>query len=314
MVTPKRQHLIRRVDLFGLRLFLSAVEERQIGRAALREHIASSTATKRIQDLEEMIGVALLERTPHGVVATPAGDALVRCAEEMFASLDTMRAQIDALTDGMTGEVVIASARSIIVPFLARVLGDFAKEFPLIDVSVLELDHAEIVGAVASGNADIGVFSQSSSLHIHEVDVVPYQSERMVAILPRNHPLALRESVALEDLIGENVIAVGDDIAMAMTEAARLLGKRFTPRFNVKSAGVAISLVQSGMGVTVQPESLLRIELFDQITALRIAGSGSFRLIQVATPRGRPHNAAAQALLKLLLERPAPQELPDPIH
>ena len=77
-MTFNRLHLIRQVDLFTLRLFLSAIEEQQIGRAAIRENIAASTATKRIQDLEEIAGVRLLERTPKGVSASPAGAVLAR--------------------------------------------------------------------------------------------------------------------------------------------------------------------------------------------------------------------------------------------
>jgi DNA-binding transcriptional LysR family regulator len=65
--------LVRRIDLFTLKLFLSTVEEGQIGRAAVREHIVASAATKRIQDLEELAGLRLLDRNPKGVVPSAAG-------------------------------------------------------------------------------------------------------------------------------------------------------------------------------------------------------------------------------------------------
>src|SRR5262245_45086075 len=111
-MTFNRLHLIRQVDLFTLRLFLSVIEERQIGRAAIRENIAASTATKRIQDLEEIAGVKLLERTPRGVAPSPAGDVLSRHVRAIFGHLDDMRTEISAFSDGVRGELVVASARS----------------------------------------------------------------------------------------------------------------------------------------------------------------------------------------------------------
>ena len=119
-MTFNRLHFIRQVDLFTLRLFLSAVDEQQIGRAAVRENIAASTATKRIQDFEEIAGVPLLERTPKGVVATPAGEVIARYIRKLFADMDDMRAEIAAFSEGLRGEVFVASARSIFVPFLSR--------------------------------------------------------------------------------------------------------------------------------------------------------------------------------------------------
>src|ERR1700758_4417112 len=113
MSTFNRLHLIRQVDLFTLRLFLSAVEEQQIGRAAIRENIAASTATKRIQDLEDIAGVELLERNPKGVVPTPAGEVLVRYIRMIFGNLDSMRAEIAAFSEGIRGELTVASARTI---------------------------------------------------------------------------------------------------------------------------------------------------------------------------------------------------------
>src|SRR5690606_31710077 len=104
-------------DLFTLKLFLSAAEEQQIGRAAIRENIAASTATKRIQDFEEIAGIQLLERTPKGVVATAAGEVVLRYIRKLFADLDGMRGEIAAFSEGLRGEVFVASARSIFVPF-----------------------------------------------------------------------------------------------------------------------------------------------------------------------------------------------------
>lgn len=302
-MTFNRIHLIRQVDLFTLRLFLSAVEEQQIGRAAIRENIAASTATKRIQDLEEIAGLPLLARTPKGVAPTPAGEVLARHVRAIFGNLDDMRSEISAFTEGMRGELTIASARSIIVPFLARELGDFAGDYPLVDLVVRELENPEIVPAVALGEADIGVFAMARDIDLSGVDTVAYRTDRIVALVPNAHRLSQRASVSFDDLLPENLIAIGSLNAVLAT-AAKRRGQDYKPKYSVKTANVAISLVQAGLGVTVQPECLVGREMLDDVVMIELTEPWANRVIQIATSRNRAPSPVAKALMKQLLQRP----------
>lgn len=303
MSTFNRLHLIRQVDLLTLKLFLSAVEEQQIGLAAIRENVAASTATKRIQELEDVAGIKLLERGPKGVVPSPAGAVLVRYIRRIFDNLDDMRAEIASFTDGMRGELTIASARSIIVPFLAREIGDFQREYPLVDLVISELENAEVVQAVARGEADVGVFAAAHKLDLGGVDVTPYREDRLIAVVPQGHPLAGRASVTIQDLLSENLIVVGAMLG-AIQAAARRLGREFEPRYGVRSAGVAVSLVQAGLGVSVQPECMVSHELFSRVAVLDLAEPWAVRRVQIATARGRELNPIARALIEQLLDQP----------
>ncbi|TCG02357.1 LysR family transcriptional regulator [Paraburkholderia strydomiana] len=303
MSSFNRLYFIRQVDLFTLRLFLSAVEEQQIGRAAIRENIAASAATKRIQDLEEIAGVKLLERSPKGVVPSPAGEVLLRYIRTVFSKLDDTRAEIAGFCEGVRGAVTIASARSIIAPFLARELGEYVREFPLVDLVVHEVENARIVQDVAQGEADIGVFAAAPGLELDGLEIVPYREDRMVVVVPAGHPLAHRQSVTFEDLLPENVIVAGAMLS-GFREAAKRLGREFKPKYSVQSAGVAISLAQAGLGVTVQPECLLDFKLFNEVAAVNFAEPWANRSIHIATARGRAIGPATGMLLKQLLDRP----------
>lgn len=303
-MTFNRLHFIRQVDLFTLRLFLSAVEEQQIGRAAIRENIAASTATKRIQDFEEIAGVPLLERTPKGVVATAAGEVIVRYIRKLFADMDEMRAEIAAFGEGLRGEVFVASARSIFVPFLARELGDFARDFPQVDLVLRELENASIVQAVQHGDADIGVFAMAPSLDLSGVNAVPYRTDRLVAVVPEAHPLAEHAIVSFQDLMSENLIVV-TAMHAAFANAARKLGVEYKPKYSVRSTGVAMSLAQARLGVTVQPECEVTQVRLEGVTAVPISDSWARRIVQIATPRERSLGPPARALLDQLMSRPA---------
>lgn len=302
-MTFNRSHLIRQVDLFTLKLFLSAAEEQQIGRAAIKENIAASTATKRIQDFEEIAGIQLLDRTPKGVVATPAGEVVLQYIRKLFADLDDMRGEIAAFSEGLRGEVFIASARSIFVPFLSHELGDFVRDFPQVDLVVRELENVGIVQAVANGSADIGVFALAPDLDLSSVHAAPYRTDRLVVVVPEMHELAARESVSFHDLISEDLI-VATAMHAAFSNAARRLGREYRPKYTVRSAGAAISLAQARLGVTVQPECEVAFVKLDGIATVPLTDSWAQRILQIATPRERTLGPAASALLKQLMSQP----------
>lgn len=303
MGTFNRLHLIRQIDLFTLRIFLSAVEEEQIGLAAIRENVAASTATKRIHDLEHIAGIELLERRPKGVTPTPAGAVLANHVRTIFASLEDIRSEISSFTEGVRGDLSIASARSIIAPFLARELGEYARQYPLVRLDVHEVENVEIVQQVARGEADMGVFAAAHGLDLDGVDVVPYRQDRIVVVVPDGHRLSARTSVSFEELLAEDVIAIGA-MNNAFRTAAQRLGKEFSPTFKVRSGGVALSLVQAGLGVTAQPECLVGRDVLDDVAVLGLEEPWAVRKIHLATARGRGPTPAGRALMTQLLDRP----------
>ena len=69
------------------------------------------------------------------------------------------------------------------MPFLAREIGEFQREYPLVDLVVNELENAEIVQAVARGDADVGVFAAAHELDLGGVDVTPYREDRLIAVV-----------------------------------------------------------------------------------------------------------------------------------
>ena len=294
-----RSYLIRQVDLFTLKLFLSTVEEGQIGRAANRENIAASTATKRIQDLEYIAGIALLDRNPKGVSPTPAGAVLVRYLREVFGQLDNLRAEIDAFSEGMRGELTIASARSIIAPFLADQIGVFSRSYPRVEVIVREMENPAILSALRHGEADVGIYAAAQGLDENGLDIVPYRKDRLVAVVPRDHVLALRPSVDFATLLPDNLIPVSALLGAFHAAAARI-GQQYAPKYSVRSAGVATSLVAAGLGVTIQPECLVTPDQRERVAVLELAEPWANRVILIATAHGRITSPATGAFIDQL--------------
>jgi len=294
--------LIRRIDLFTIKLFLTAIEEGQIGRAAAREHVAASAATKRIQDLEELVGLKLFDRNARGVVPSQAGLAFARHAHVILATLDEMRRELAAYNEGVRGHVAIAAPGLLIVQFLAREIGIFTQRFPQVEVRLRQETNPDALRALVSGEVDLAVFSVSVDTDYGAIDSYECRTDRLVAVVPVDHPLARETGITLEQLLDQELIALGPmtSIMINLRHAAGNIGREPKIKYAVSNVEAARSLVGSGLGVTLQPACMLFPDEHDGVRTIHIDGEWAERSYHVAKPRGRALGPAAEALIEQL--------------
>lgn len=296
--------LTRKVDLFTLRLFLTVVEERQIRRAAMRENIAPSAATKRIRDLEEVAGLDLFDRQPGGVAPSAAGDVLARHLRLLFDNLEDLREELSGYSQGVRGHITVAAPGTIILQYLAHEIGQFSRNFPQVDLAIRQDANSAVVQAVACGEADVAVYLASDDLAVEALDSIPYRTDRLVALVPRGHLLSEQASVSLSDLLNEPFIAI-DANTLLMTSvnaAARALGHNLEPKFTVQTVEVARSLVEAGLGVTILPECMHPFEASQRVATLELAEPWALRSVRIGTRRGKTTTMATRALIQQLTD------------
>ncbi|AMG89987.1 LysR family transcriptional regulator [Bordetella parapertussis] len=306
MSTLSIHTLTRRVDLFTLRLFLTVVEEGQIRKAAVRENIAPSAATKRIQDLEEIAGLPLFERQPAGVVPNAAGVVLARYIRELFGNLEEMRRELGEYSDGVRGSLTVATTGSLIVQYVAKEIGEFSRNYPQIDLALEQHLNPDAIRAVVSGGADLAIYLVGMDVHEEGLDVTPYRTDRLVALAPAGHPLAEKAGVTLADLLGHAFISVEPSTAMMadISKAAKSSGLAVKPKFHVTSVEAARSLVEEGLGVTIQPECMLPVAYQRRVSVLRLDEAWALRKVHIGTRRGRAPTAATRLLIEQLIAQP----------
>jgi DNA-binding transcriptional LysR family regulator len=297
--------LTRRIDLFTLRLFLTVVEEQQIRRAALRENLTPSAATRRIQDLEDVAGVGLFDRLPGGMVASAAGEVLARHVRLLFANLDVMRREINEFTEGVRGRIRVGSTSTILVHFLAREIAGFTRDFPLVDIELREEANVNVVNAVVSGKADMAVFYDTDDIDSEGLDIVEYRADHLVTVVPRGHRLADRASVTTADLLDESLVGISPttSIMVQLLNAAAALGRELRMKYSVSTMEAARALVKADLGVTIQPESMLSKEDFETVTIVPLNEPWALRRVCVGTKRGEILTAATKALIAQLTDR-----------
>jgi DNA-binding transcriptional LysR family regulator len=309
--------LTRKVDLLTLRLFLTLEEERHLGRSAVRENIAPSAVTKRIQDFEDMVGAELFHRGPKGVVPTPVGRVVAQHVRSIFGSLDNMRREIDDFVGGVRGHIRICTTESIITEFLANEIGDFVLSFPDVQVDLVEERNRDVIQAGANGAADVVIYALTADLDDSAVDSVPYRTDNLVAVLPRGHALRGRSSIAFRELLDSDFIGLSPNtsLMMQLRHAAEEAGCELKVKYQVASNEAARSLVRAGLGVTVQPDGLVTFSDQGRICAVQLTEPWAVRHLRAGTPKRRLPVAAARAFLRQLTNptphdvgRPAPSQ------
>jgi len=242
-----------RIDLLTLQLFVAIVEEQSIAKAAEKKHIAVSAVSRRISDMEEMLQVELLYRHSKGIEPTSAGYALLEHARIVLGNLAHLETDLVGYRQGTRGHIRLFVNRSAILESLAQELGEFLVLHPMVRVDLEEAISPQIIQAVTENRADIGIFG--GNILAPDLEVFPYRQDRLVAIVPADHPLADRPSVRFTELVDLEFISLekGSSIDTLCVKSAAELGKQLKLRVRVSGFDALFRLVQAHMGVGIVP-------------------------------------------------------------
>jgi DNA-binding transcriptional LysR family regulator len=245
----------RRIDITSLQLFVAVCELGSIGKAAEREAIAGSAASKRLSELEATVGAPLLYRHPRGVDLTPAGQTLLHHARSMLLSLQKMQGELSEYGDGVRGHIRVHANISSIVQFLPEDLGTFAKLHPQVKIEMEEHLSADIVRAVQEGATDLGICSSTVLAPDHGLQTLPYRQDELVLIAPRTHALARRKTITFESTLDFDHVGLHDNssISVAMRQAAAAVGRQVRLRIQVTSLDAMCRMIENGLGIGVMP-------------------------------------------------------------
>ena len=281
-------------DLPDLRLVAAIADSGALTRAAERVHLAPSSASHRLTQLEASLGVALFERHARGLTPTAAGESLLRHARQVFAQLEQMHADLAPYASGLNTQVTVFANTNAINCFLPEDLGDFLREHPQVRVRLAARPSPAIVGAVAAGQVDIGVVAAEGDFG--ELEVTPYRRDRLVLIVPTSHPLAQQQEIAFADVLAEAFVCLhaGSAIHTFMMNHAARLGGRLDVRIQVRSFAAVCRMVGAGVGIGMVPRS--SVAASDLLHTVEIADTWAPRDLHLCVRERAALGPAAQAL------------------
>jgi DNA-binding transcriptional LysR family regulator len=246
-----------RYDLTDLRLFVAIAEARNLTHGAARVHLAASSASHRLRQLEEDLGTPLLLRQARGVELTRAGEALLRHSRQVFAQIEQMHADLAPYAAGVRGHVSLWANTHATHTFLPDDLATFLQAQPQVSVSLEEHTSPDIVLAVANGVVDIGVVAGSGIDAGSGVELLPYRLDRLVLIAPAAHPLAALARTRFAEVLDYPFVMLhaGSAIHSFTMNAAAALGRHLNVRIQVRSFEAVCRMVGAGVGIGLVPRS-----------------------------------------------------------
>ncbi|OLZ74654.1 LysR family transcriptional regulator [Streptomyces sp. IMTB 2501] len=289
-----------------LHAFVVLAEELHFGHAAARLGIAQPPLSQQIRRLEEKVGYPLFAREPGRVTLTPAGRALLPAARQALDGLADGLASARAAGSGRSGRLRIGFAASLALTVLPGLLREFRKRFPDAYLDIHEMTTAPQLDALRARTIDIGLLREPPAAEA-ELDFRTVLSEPFVAVLPTAHPLAAQRTVPLAQLTGEPFVllprVVGPQLYDRITGLCEDAG--FTPRISQHAVEwqTVCALVETGLGVSLAPESIRRIRL--KGVAFRRIDPGSARTRVAVAWRRNDRNPLVAQLLAMLGQDPA---------
>jgi DNA-binding transcriptional LysR family regulator len=240
-----------------LSYFVAVVEQKSFRAAALKLHISQPPLTRQIQLLEESLGVQLLSRGAGGAVPTAAGQTFYAEARNLLALAQQAAERVRLAGQGRIGRLDVGVFGSAVLGAIPKIVREFRERLPTVEVVLHSLDRAEQLKALRERRIDLGFnrfFEEEPDLHWEVI-----QTEQMHVVLPENHALASRDSLALADLAKETLILYPRSPRPGFIDhLMRLFHARgITPQRTqeVDDVLTATALVASGMGLSLVTDS-----------------------------------------------------------
>ncbi len=291
------------MNIAQLKTFLSIVERGSFSEAARTLGISQPAVTMQIQGLESDLGVTLLDRRYRRVELTEAGQALLPYAKRVLAELDHAREDITALSGTVSGTLRIAASTTPGVYLVPRVLAGFLACYPEVRVVITVHDTGEVVSAVESGAADVGI--AGSRVKGARAVFEELGSDELVTICPPSSPLAGRRNVPVTDLTEVDWVSrePGSGTRAVREKALAELGVDPNELRTVVELGTGeaiVSAVEGGLGVAMMSRLVAEKALaLGTVAEIELAGAPIRRPFFIVLPKGT-HTRAAEAFARHL--------------
>ncbi|MDB2407655.1 LysR family transcriptional regulator [Jannaschia sp.] len=246
------------IEFRHLRTIKAIVECGGLARAADRLNITQSALSHQVKNLEGQIGVELFIRRSKPMRLSPAGQRLLRLAEQVLPQVEAVEADFMGLKAGRTGRLHIAIECHACFEWLFPVLEQFRRAWPEVDVDIRPGLQFQALPALQKEEVDLVVSSDPDALP--GVEFAPLFDYEPVFLASSSHPLADKPFIEASDFVGETLITYPVDRPRLDVFSQLLTPAGVEPAAlrQVELTAVILLLVASNRGVSVLPDWVVR--------------------------------------------------------
>ena len=269
-------------------VFLHVMEAGSVSRAAEDMGLTQSAVSHALSSLEEDFGFKLLTRSRAGVRLSSEGKRILPAIRDILSAEERLRETVSSIHGLSTGTIRVASFSSVAVHWLPAMLKAFQEQYPQIRFKLLNGDYHDVEQWLEEGAVDLGFVSLPTRA---PGKVTPLMEDRLLVILPKDHPLASLDSFPIGYARQETFISLLESSDHDLRRALDAEGIRPHIRFITKDDYAIIAMVEQGLGIAIMPELLLRGRT-DNIATLELKPQASRTIALAVTDQGQQSPAA----------------------
>jgi DNA-binding transcriptional LysR family regulator len=286
------------MEIRHLRYFKVLATTLNFTRAAEKLHMAQPPLSRQIQQLEDELGVALLDRTSRPLALTRAGAFFYEQAEQLLARIQEVKLATKRMGEGQRRWLGVGFVPSLLYGELPKVVHDLMKSHSDLDVVLTELTSVEQAEALKSGRIDVG-FGRVP-IEAQGIANLLLEEEPMYAVLSAVSKLSKKRRLSLADLAEETVIVYPAQPRPSFADQVlgqfRAHGFPLEKTLETNGLQTAIGLVAAGVGVSLVPRSVQRLQR-DDVVYRPIADAGIVSAVLMTT-RAETPSADLQAFMQ----------------
>ncbi len=249
------------MELRHLRYFVAVAENLSFTKAAAKLHLAQPSLTRQIHNLEEEIGVRLLNRSTSQVALTEEGRAFLLDARRVLALASESVLAVQRLSRGETGQLNIGYLSHFNFELLPRTLAAFRQAFPRTALNLFDMAPAEQFRALGVRKIDLGFVGLRPPAAAGELQWECIARHKTVVVLPCKHPLLKKDRVSLAELKTMFFVGMSEKTHPGFREWISETCQQaagFTPRIlqDAELEPGLMSFVAEGLGVTLAREQI----------------------------------------------------------
>jgi len=286
------------VDLTLIRSFLSVADTGAITEAAERIGITQPALSRRLQQLEEHLGVELLLRGRKGVVLTEIGRLVQSEAQTIVARYERMREMVTSHQRLEGGTVRIGGGATAVSYMLPEAIAAFQAAHPQVRFQMREAGSSEIADDVVAGHLELGVVTLP--VRDRELDVTPLTTDRIVLVARHDHLLAKKRRVRIQDLADQAFVAfeAGSALRQIIDSKLRDAGVEVNVVMELRSIPAILRMVSTTGNLAFV--SQLGMEQQNDVVAVTVQGLRIERRLAIIARRGARLSPAADAFTQRL--------------
>ena len=288
------------VSIKQLRGFIAIAETGSFAEASERLYITQPALCIAIGKLEDTVGGLLFNRSTRSVQLTPEGLEFLPIAQRLIADWSEAFDDLNRLFSLRRGKLTVAAMPSFASTRLPAIVAEYQQQFPNITIAVQDIVMEQVIDAVQTGRADLGITFEPDNLQGQQFESL--FTDRFVAVMPMSHALSGRKKIEFSQLLNDTLIVLnrGSSTRRWTDQLIQKTGVLRMPLLEAFQLTTVGAMVAAGVGVAVVPA--LCQQQMESLGAYccDISGDTIERRVGVLSNRRYPLSSAAARMLALL--------------